>query len=77
LTVPGWMGTWFSIFPNWETFAGQSLALALVIGSYLGAQYLRVWRPRRRGQQTAHLATAPPERPADIEVTRTPANALA
>ncbi|HTP20498.1 MAG TPA: hypothetical protein VMJ65_12890, partial [Solirubrobacteraceae bacterium] len=68
LTVPGWMGTWFSIFPNWETFAGQSLALALVIGSYLGAQYLRVWRPRHRGQQTAHLATTPPERPADIAI---------
>ncbi len=66
LAVPGWMGTWFSIFPNWETFAGQFIALALVIGSYVGAQYLRVWRPRRRGQQTAHLARTPPERPADI-----------
>ncbi len=77
LAVPGWMGTWFSIFPNWETFAGQFIALALVIGSYVGAQYLRVWRPRRRGQQTAHLARTPPERPADIEVARTPANALA
>jgi high-affinity iron transporter len=77
LTVPGWMGTWFSIFPNWETFAGQFIALALVIGSYLGAQYLRVWRPRRRGQQAAHIARTPPERPADLDVARTPANALA
>ena len=68
LTVPGWMGTWFSIFPNWETFAGQFIALALVIGSYVGAQYLRVWRPRRRGQQTAHIARTPPERPADIAI---------
>jgi high-affinity iron transporter len=76
LSVPGWMGTWFSIFPNWETFAGQFIALALVIGSYLGAQYLRVWRPRRHGQQTAHIARTPPERPTDIEVARTPANAL-
>jgi high-affinity iron transporter len=77
LSVPGWMGTWFSIFPNWETFIGQFIALALVIGSYVGAQYLRVWRPRRRGRQPARIATAPPERPADREVGRSPANALA
>ena len=68
LTVPGWMGTWFSIFPNWETFAGQFIALALVIGSYLGAQYLRVWRPRRHGQQAARVASAPPERPAELAI---------
>ena len=68
LSVPGWMGTWFSIFPNWETFVGQFIALALVIGSYVGAQYLRVWRPRRRGRQPARRATAPPDRPADIAV---------
>ena len=77
LSLPGWTGTWFSLFPNWETFAGQFLALALVIGSYLAAQYLRVWRPRKRGQQAAHLARTPPERPADIDVGRTAANALA
>jgi high-affinity iron transporter len=77
LSVPGWMGTWFSIFPNWETFAGQFIALALVIGSYLAAQYLRVWRPRHHGAQAAHIAHTPPERPADIEVARAPANALA
>ena len=68
LSVPGWMGTWFSIFPNWQTFAGQFIALALVIGSYLAAQYLRVWRPRRRGQQTAHIPHTPPERPTDIAI---------
>ncbi len=77
LSVPGWMGTWFSIFPNWETFVGQFIALALVIGSYVAAQYLRVWRPRRRGRQPAHVAAAPPERAADLEVGRSPANALA
>ena len=63
--------------PQLETFAGQFIALALVIGSYLAAQYLRVWRPRRRGRQTAHIPHTPPERPGDIEVARTPANALA
>jgi high-affinity iron transporter len=63
LTIPGWMGTWFSLFNNWETFIGQGIALVLVVGSYVLAQYLRVWRPRRRGAQPAHLAT---EAPVDV-----------
>jgi high-affinity iron transporter len=65
LYIPGWMGTWFSLFPNWETFIGQFIALVLVLGSYLLAQYLRVWRPRRRGQQAARRAELPPEQPAE------------
>ncbi|MGZ6670077.1 MAG: hypothetical protein ACXVH3_36065 [Solirubrobacteraceae bacterium] len=39
-------------------------AVLLVVGSYLGAQYLRVWRPRRRHERVARLAEEPPERPA-------------
>jgi high-affinity iron transporter len=74
LHIPGWMGTWFSLFNNWQTFAGQLIALALVLGSYVGAQYLRVWRPRRRGQQPAQLATAPP---ASASAGHDPAAALA
>jgi high-affinity iron transporter len=35
LHIPGWMGTWFSLFPNWETFIGQGIALVLVLGSYI------------------------------------------
>jgi len=62
---PGWMGTWFSLFGNWETFAGQALALALVVGSYVAAQYLRVWRPRRRGGRAARFAERPPQEPVD------------
>ena len=69
LSIPGWMGTWFSLFNNWETFIGQFIALALVLGSYFAAQYLRVWRPRRRGQQAAGRAETPPEQPADIAVS--------
>ncbi len=65
LHIPGWMGTWFSLFPNWETFFGQFIALVLVLGSYAAAQYLRVWRPRRRGEQAARRAEQIPERPAD------------
>jgi high-affinity iron transporter len=63
LHIPGWMGTWLSLFNNWETFLGQFIALALVVGSYLAAQYLRVWRPRRRGQRTALVAQEPPRSP--------------
>jgi high-affinity iron transporter len=65
LHIPDWMGTWFSLFNNWETFAGQAIALLLVLGSYVGAQYVRVWRPRRRGLAAARLAAVPPERPAE------------
>lgn len=66
LSIPGWMGTWFSLFNNWETFIGQFIALALVIGSYVAAQYMRVWRPRHRGEQAARVADAAPERPAEV-----------
>jgi high-affinity iron transporter len=66
LHIPGWMGTWFSLFGNWETFIGQAIALVLVLGSYVGAQYLRVWRPRRQGRRPAHVARRVPERPAAV-----------
>ena len=72
LYLPGWMGTWLSLFNNWETFIGQFIAVAIVVGSYLGAQYLRVWRPRRRGEHVATLASELPERPADQAVDFTP-----
>jgi high-affinity iron transporter len=68
LHIPGWMGTWFSLFNNWETFIGQLIAIALVVGSYFLAQYLRVWRPRKRGLQGARPAEQAPERPADIAI---------
>ncbi len=60
VSLPGWMGTWFSIFPNVETIVAQVAAVALVVGSYCAAQYMRVWRPRRRGEQVARRAEAPP-----------------
>jgi high-affinity iron transporter len=68
LHIPDWMGTWLSIFPNVETFVGQFIAIVAVVGSYLLAEYLRVWRPRRRGQRAASAAVAPPDQPADIAV---------
>src|ERR1700744_5304562 len=66
LGLPGWMGTWFSIFNNWPTFLAQFLAIAVVVGSYLGAEYYRVWRPRRRGEQAARLGEQIPDTPADF-----------
>jgi high-affinity iron transporter len=68
LHIPGWMGTWFSLFNNWESVIGQAIALLLVLGSYLAAQYLRVWRPRRRGQRPAVPARQVPEQPAHVTV---------
>jgi high-affinity iron transporter len=73
LYLPGWMGTWLSLFNNWETFIGQLVAVAIVVGSYVGAQYLRVWRPRRRGEQVARLGDQAPELAADVAVAGRPA----
>jgi len=63
LHFPGWAGTWFSLFGNVQTIVAQAVAVSVVIGSYLGAQYLRVWRPRRRGGRAAQVAVAPPQSP--------------
>ena len=60
LHIPGWAGTWFSVFGNVETFVAQFAAVGIVVGSYLLAQYIRVWRPRRRGLQAARIAERPP-----------------
>jgi len=57
---PGWLGQWFSLFPNVQTIVAQFGALVIVLGSYLLAEYLRVWRPRRRGLQAATIGAEPP-----------------
>jgi len=54
LPIPDWMGVWFATFPNVEGLAAQALAAAVVIGSYMVAEDLRVRRPRRRGETPAH-----------------------
>jgi high-affinity iron transporter len=58
---PGWAGQWFSLFANVQTIVAQIATVAIVLGSYGAAQYLRVWRPRRRGQQEARIAARPPQ----------------
>ena len=60
VSLPGWAGQWFSLFANVETIAAQVAAVSIVLGSYVAAQYLRVWRPRRRGNRQARRASAPP-----------------
>jgi high-affinity iron transporter len=66
LHVPGWAGTWFSIFPNVETIVAQVLSVLIVVGSYAGAQYVRVWRPRRRHERAAQISEQPPQRPTGV-----------
>jgi high-affinity iron transporter len=53
IALPGWLGLWFAVFPNFESFAAQGLAALLVIGSYVVAQEIRVKRPRRRTRRQA------------------------
>ncbi|HTU86326.1 MAG TPA: hypothetical protein VMF57_12180, partial [Solirubrobacteraceae bacterium] len=45
---------------NVQTFVGQFLVVGIVIGSYVAAQYIRVWRPRRLGERAARVAERPP-----------------
>jgi high-affinity iron transporter len=58
--VPTWMGTWFEIYPYWETIGAQLLAGALVVGSYVLAEHVKVRRRVRRGERPATRAEAPP-----------------
>ncbi len=48
LPVPGWMGLWFSIFPNVQSLTAQAGAAALVIGSYVLVPHVSAWRSRNR-----------------------------
>jgi high-affinity iron transporter len=52
LSIPGWVGLWFAVFPTVEGLVAQALAAGLVVGSYFGAEYWRVKRPRKRAMAT-------------------------
>lgn len=56
IPIPEWMGLWFAIFPNWQTIIAQVFAAIAVVGSYLVAEYMKVWRPRKQGQISAHVS---------------------
>ncbi len=60
LPIPDWMGVWFAVFPTVETLVAQVFAAVFVVGSYFLAQYIRVWRPRRRGEVAAYRAESAP-----------------
>jgi high-affinity iron transporter len=60
-SVPEWMGAWFEIYPYWETIGAQLLAGALVIGSYLVAEHVKVRRRVRKGERPAVRAEAAPQ----------------
>ena len=49
ITLPGWVGTWFALFPTVETITAQALAATAVIASYLVAEHVLVRRPKREG----------------------------
>jgi high-affinity iron transporter len=59
-SVPEWMGSWFEIYPYWETIGAQVLAGLLVLGSYVLAEHVKVHRRVKRGEQPAVRAEAPP-----------------
>ena len=61
VSFPDWWARWFELVPTWETIAAQGLAAAVVLGSYVAAEYLKVRRPRSRGLAPAARAAAPPE----------------
>ncbi len=62
-SVPAWLGTWFEVYPYWETIGAQILAGVLVVGSYVLAEHVKVRRRVRRGEQPAVRADAPPPLP--------------
>jgi high-affinity iron transporter len=71
---PAWLGEWFSLFGNVQTVVAQVLAVTIVLGSYFTAEYMRVWRPRRRGLQAAARAQEPPTTAVMAEVCSTAEN---
>lgn len=53
IALPGWLGLWFSIFPNVQSLLAQALAAALVVGSYVSVPYVRGLRPRPLKEEDA------------------------
>jgi high-affinity iron transporter len=60
LPIPDWMGLWFAVFANVEGLVAQALAAVFVVGSYYMAEYLKVKRPRKRGEVGAHRPESAP-----------------
>jgi high-affinity iron transporter len=56
--IPAWMGTWFAVFPTYETMATQLLAAILVVGSYYGARQMLQRRPANSGDLANERASS-------------------
>jgi high-affinity iron transporter len=61
------MGSWFEIYPYWETIGAQLLAGILVVGSYVLAEHVKVRRRVRKGEQPASRSEAPPQLQTQVE----------
>ena len=61
---PDWTARWFEVVPTVETIAVQLAAVVIVVGSYVAAEYVKVRRPKARGQEPARRAEAPVVEPA-------------
>lgn len=55
IALPGWLGLWFSVFPNFQSLAAQALAALLVIGSYVSVPYVRGLLSRTQKGEKAGL----------------------
>lgn len=59
--LPSWAGTWFAVFPNWETIIAQMASAVLVFGSYFLARYQATLLPKKRGVASFQQREAPPQ----------------
>ncbi len=71
--LPYWLGTWFGVFPTWETIGAQIAALVFVIGSYFAAEYVRVKRPRARALARSGTSSVASESSTAERATEAPA----
>jgi high-affinity iron transporter len=60
LPLPSWLGLWFAVFPNIEGLVAQVFAGIFVLGSYYLAEYMRVGRPKKRGELLAQRPESTP-----------------
>jgi high-affinity iron transporter len=67
--IPAWVGTWFALFPTYETMAAQLLAAILVVGSYYGAR--RMLQRRRTDSPALANETEPARAFLPMRSTRT------
>ena len=70
LRLPYWAGAWFGVFPTWEGFAAQVVAIITVVGSYVAAEQLRKRRRRRILSIPASSRRQPEPEPIRVESGR-------